>query len=97
MAKKPLPYPPLPPSPARIGYDWGEKDLVSYAKNKGYRYFVQFHPQYAQGKEVIRRRNQAVSWLREQCIPFTWVGGRANYEFAFQTEEDATMFKLAFG
>lgn len=85
------------PIPTNGGADWGEKDLIRYVIDAGFPYFVQFHARFAQGPEVIARRNQAADWLHEQGIPFKWVGGRSNYEFAFRTEEDATMFKLAYG
>lgn len=90
-------FDPLPPAPRTTGQDWGEEELISYAILGGFCFFVQFHPRFASGKAVVDRRNQAIDWLKEQGIPYNWVGGRANYELVFRTAEDATMFKLAFG
>jgi hypothetical protein len=45
----------------------------------------------------FERRDAAIKWMEEHRIEFSWVGGRSAYEFAFKTEEEAVLFKMAWG
>lgn len=47
--------------------------------------------------DAVRRRNDAMMWCEEQNIDYDWRLGEVMYRFYFLTEEDATMFKLAWG
>jgi hypothetical protein len=47
--------------------------------------------------EAIKRRNAAIEWCEDQGIEFMWDSNESLWRFRFRTEEDATMFKLAWG
>jgi hypothetical protein len=87
-------FDPMTPDPRPLGYDWGEGDLIRGIQDDGWLFFVQYAPR---RESNIQRREQARAWMNENKIPYSWVGGRSNYEFAFREEQHAVMFKLAFG
>lgn len=90
-------FDPLPPEPTPDGSTWGEKDLIEYRLADGYHYFVQFGRITYCSRTQIEKRDRAIAWLKEHCIPYSWVGGRSAYEFCFQHEDEAVLFKLAYG
>lgn len=47
--------------------------------------------------ESVQRRNAVMQWCKEQDIEYDWRGGELMYRLYFLTEEEATMFKLAWG
>jgi len=47
--------------------------------------------------KAIKRRNAAMKWCEDQDIEFIWDSNESLWQFRFRTEEDATMFKLAWG
>lgn len=82
----------------KIGYDWGEEDLIKHHIDDGWKYFVQFNDDRAIYDYNDRRRREEIwQWLKNQGIEFQWVGGRFNYELVFKHEEDACFFKLHYG
>jgi hypothetical protein len=90
------PYPPEPNTPTQ---DWGEPELIEITRSQGYNYFVLFNnPRMGYNRvREIERRDAARAWMEEHRIEFSWVGGRSAYEFAFKTEEEAVLFKMAWG
>ncbi len=93
-------FEPYPPKPIPSGMqDWGDETLIKHTRDQGYNYFVVYNnPRIGYNRvSEIERRNIAVEWLKENEIEFTWVGGRSAFEFAFQSEEDAVLFKMAWG
>lgn len=92
-------FEPLPPGPKTRFQDWGDPELIEITREQGYNYFVLYgNPRIGYNRvDEIKRRNDATKWLQEHKIDFCWVGGRSAYEFAFKNEEDAMLFKLAWG
>ena len=89
-------FDPLPPKPMTANQNWGEKDLISYCHHDGFHYFVQFDTRDGDF-QPITQRDKATAWLQEHGIDYSWVGGRSAFELCFKKEEDAVMFKLAYG
>jgi hypothetical protein len=92
-------FDPLPPAPKTSNQDWGDPELITITKEQGYNYFVLYNKPrigYDRAYELLRR-DAAIKWMEEHGIDFSWVGGRSAYEFAFQTEEEAVLFKMAWG
>jgi len=46
---------------------------------------------------AVKCRNAAMKWCDEQGIDFIWDAGEVLWRFRFRTEEDALLFKLAWG
>lgn len=92
-------FDPLPPRPKTEYQDWGDPELIEITRGQGYNYFVLYgNPRMGYNRSSeIARRDAAIAWMEAHGIDYSWVGGRSAYEFAFQSEEDAVLFKMAWG
>lgn len=72
--------------------------LIEITKEQGYCFFVQYMAiaPYS-NQDQIHRRDEAMAWLKQHQIDYSWVGGRSSYEMAFRTHEEAVLFKIAWG
>jgi hypothetical protein len=72
-----------------------------YVPDFGHKVAFNHHSQTKRGvggrSEAIKRRNAAMKWCEDQNIEFIWDPNESLWRFRFRTEEDATMFKLAWG
>jgi hypothetical protein len=92
-------FKPFPAPMMADGDDWGTSEAAQLIAliEEGWIYFVQFNSNWVRRPEDLVYRSAAVEWLDEHQIRFRHIQGRGNYEFAFRDEQEATLFKLAFG